>query len=642
MKTVVAALIAILVLECCSPKKILAATNPSPIDLTGIYALEHLENLPYLRDGVLVKQSSSHDRTGLNGDSNQYLYVDNGKYVIFDEYGPGVIYQFWHTQATFPGTIGNIEFYFEDESTPRIDMDIKGFLGGTFSPYLNPLVESSSYSRMGGQDSYLPIVFNKRLKVEMTTLPSYYHITYHLFSGDQRVQTFSGKEDLSKVDQIWNDVGQDPKDITGNVTASKIVSIPNGTAQPILDVIGAGAIQSVKIGLVPNDQNTLDHVWLSFFWDQQTTASVNVPIGPFFGSYLGAQNIKSLMFGMSSTGLYYSYFPMPYWSRAQVVINNQSGATITLEYQIQTNPKVYGDHAGYFRAKFRSASPEEGAGDYVFLDTTGHGQLVGISTSYQFPSPIVLEGDERVYVDGNLTPALYGTGTEDYFGGGWYFRNGNVSFPSHGAPLLTPTSVVAYRLQLGDMIPYQTSLIFGMEHGGKDDVNNTNYYSVAYYYQKDTPGMIQTDALDVGDAASETRHDYAVSDKTWQTVGNYAYEGVNDTATISDSGDGEKGYSQFSVSISPNNNGVRLRRRLDYSYPNQKADVYVDSSFVGTWYSAGSNSMLRWRDEDFSIPASFTFGKSRITIRIVNTNIQTDWTEFYYWIFSMASGVKPP
>lgn len=639
---IVILLISILTLDSCSSKKISAGTNPSQTDLIGISSLEHLEDLPYLREGVLVKQSSSHDRTGLNRDFNNYLYVDNNKYVIFDEYGPGIIYQFWHTQASFQGTIGNIEFYFDDETPPRINMDIKSFLGGTVSPFLDPLVESSSYSTMGGQNLYVPIIFNKRLKIEMTTLPSYYHFTYHLFPGDQKVQTFTGNEDLSKVDQIWNNVGKDPKDRTGNVTTSKEVSIPNGTAQTILDLMGAGVIQSIKIDPLPNDQHTLDNVWLKLFWDNATSASVNVPIGPFFGSYLGEKDIRSLMFGMSSTGLYYFYFPMPYWSRARVVINNQSGETFTLKYQIQTNSKVYGDKAGYFNAKFNTASPEKGTGDYMFLNTTGRGQLVGISTSYQFPSPVVLEGDERVYVDGNLTPALYGTGTEDYYGGGWYFRNGNVSFPSHGVPFSTPNSIVAYRLHLGDMIPYQTSLKFGMEHGGKDDVNDTNYYSVAYYYQKDAPGMTQTDTLDVGDSASETSHGYVVSNRTWQTTGNYAYEGDDDRTLISDNGDGQKGYSQFSVSISPNNNGVRIRRRLDYSVPDQKADVYVDSSLVGTWYRAGSNSTLRWRDEDFNIPASFTFGRSKITIKIVNTNIQTDWTEFYYWIFSTAPGATPP
>ncbi|HYO52263.1 DUF2961 domain-containing protein [Archangium sp.] len=38
-----------------------------------------------------------------------------------------------------------------------------------------------------------------------------------------------------------------------------------------------------------------------------------------------------------------------------------------------------------------------------------------------------LEGDERVHVDGSLTPQLYGTGTEDFYESGWYFSRGTFS-----------------------------------------------------------------------------------------------------------------------------------------------------------------------------------------------------------------------
>ncbi len=635
---IVIVLISILTLVIRGPKKGIPEPDPPQADLRGIHSLEHLEDLPYLRSGVTAGQASSHDPTGLNGDANNTLYMDKDNYVIFDEYGPGIIYRSWHTGPNSPGTSGKIEFYFDDEPSPRILMDINVFFSGKAPPFLDPLVESGSFSGMGGQNSYVPISFNKRLKIETTALPSYYHFTYHLFTGDQKVQTFTGGEDLSQVDRIWNQVGKDPKDSFGNITTSRTVSIPDGTAQPIFDLPGAGVIQSIKIDPEPSDEHTLDNVWLRLFWDNRSAASVDVPMGAFFGSYLGEQDIRSLMLGMSRTGFYYSYFPMPYWSEARIEINNRSGAAVTLKVQIQTNPKVYGSEAGYFSAKFNSAAPASGPSDYIFLDTTGRGQLVGITASYQYPSPFVLEGDERVYVDGNSTPALYGTGTEDYFGGGWYFEHGNVSYPSHGVPLLTPTSAVAYRLHLGDLIPYQSSLKFGMEHGGLDQVNDANIYSVAYYYQKDTPGLTLTDTLDVGNAASEKGHGYTVSDQTWGTFGNYAYEGAEAKTLISDDGYGLKGYSQFSVAISPDNNGVRLRRRLDYSYPNQRAQVYADGSLVGTWYSAGSNSTLRWRDEDFNIPASFTVGRSKLTIKIVNTNIQTDWTEFHYWIFSLAPG----
>jgi hypothetical protein len=34
-----------------------------------------------------------------------------------------------------------------------------------------------------------------------------------------------------------------------------------------------------------------------------------------------------------------------------------------------------------------------------------------------------LEGDERVFVDGQESPHIYGTGTEDFYESGWYFKD---------------------------------------------------------------------------------------------------------------------------------------------------------------------------------------------------------------------------
>jgi len=36
--------------------------------------------------------------------------------------------------------------------------------------------------------------------------------------------------------------------------------------------------------------------------------------------------------------------------------------------------------------------------------------------------PYYMEGNERAYVDGAATPQTQGTGTEDFFDGGWYQR----------------------------------------------------------------------------------------------------------------------------------------------------------------------------------------------------------------------------
>ncbi len=85
-----------------------------------------------------------------------------------------------------------------------------------------------------------------------------------------------------------------------------------------------------------------------------------------------------------------------------------------------------------------------------------------------------------------------------------------------------------------------------------------------------------------------------------------------------------------------------LRRKLDYSFPNQRADVFIaDESATnwrpaGTWYLAGSNTCVysnpknelgatehqiqtsnrRFRDDEFLLPRDLTAGRTAICVRI--------------------------
>jgi hypothetical protein len=118
----------------------------------------------------------------------------------------------------------------------------------------------------------------------------------------------------------------------------------------------------------------------------------------------------------------------------------------------------------------------------------------------------------------------------------------------------------------------------------------------------------------------------------------YYYEGEADGfygSLITDTGDTMTRNTQFTVAVNPANNGVKLRRRMDYSVLNQKAEVYVNGAFVGTWYDAGQNTTLSWRDSDFEIPAILTQGQSslNITIDYDNTGGKA-WTEYDYWAYS--------
>jgi hypothetical protein len=73
----------------------------------------------------------------------------------------------------------------------------------------------------------------------------------------------------------------------------------------------------------------------------------------------------------------------------------------------------------------------------------------------------MLEGDHEIRTDGEWT--VLGTGTEDYFGGAYYFLNGAYALPTVGASYLhyegDPGAEVAmYRHHLIDPIPYERDL----------------------------------------------------------------------------------------------------------------------------------------------------------------------------------------
>ena len=77
-----------------------------------------------------------------------------------------------------------------------------------------------------------------------------------------------------------------------------------------------------------------------------------------------------------------------------------------------------------------------------------------------------LERDEQVFVDGEATPSWRGTGIEDFFGGGFYFRGPDgqpqpFTQPLHGAPVVRffhRAAPAMYRLFLGDAVVFEDGL----------------------------------------------------------------------------------------------------------------------------------------------------------------------------------------
>ena len=85
-----------------------------------------------------------------------------------------------------------------------------------------------------------------------------------------------------------------------------------------------------------------------------------------------------------------------------------------------------------------------------------------------------------------------------------------------------------------------------------------HYETVTYWYGLPAASLVQTDELNIGDAASEHEHGYHSPDATAPQAG---------------LGRHTRGSSEFTLNIRPDNRGVMLRRTLDYDMANQKAAV---------------------------------------------------------------------
>jgi len=232
------------------------------------------------------------------------------------------------------------------------------------------------------------------------------------------------------------------------------------------------------------------------YWDGESTPSVEVPIGDFFGVGFGLQKDFVSLPVSETTGGYSAYWPMPFHRSATITLTNQSPSTMmTVWWNI--------DYVGYgrlpqrlrhFHAQWRRENPTTTGRPYTILEAEGSGHYVGTALFAQIGrlnanplfSFVFLEGDEQISIDGEEEPSIKGSGHEEYFNGGFYFDRGPAAAPFHGTLVKDDARgrVSAYRWHVEDPIPFTRALKVAIEHGSGNAVE-ADYSSVAYWYQSE-------------------------------------------------------------------------------------------------------------------------------------------------------------
>lgn len=293
----------------------------------------------------------------------------------------------------------------------------------------------------------------------------------------------------------------------------RFTQIKDGETSTIMDVKGAGIINHIWITISPkSDKLNRNDIIIRMFWDGNSYPSVESPIGPFFGNgWDEAYDFLSAPLAVSPTGgkSYVSYFALPFSDGAKIEIENQSGVTISAFYfnidyvEMDKLPEGCGRFHAWYNHELTEALPDgenewgilgkpgnntTGEGNYLFADIKGKGHFVGVNYYINCPTTMWYgEGDEMVFIDGEITPSIIGTGTEDFFNTSWCPKE-EFYHPYFGYPRVNNETgwlgrTHVYRFMVQDPIYFDKSCKFTIEHGHNNNLT-LDLASVAYWYQE--------------------------------------------------------------------------------------------------------------------------------------------------------------
>jgi Protein of unknown function (DUF2961) len=288
-----------------------------------------------------------------------------------------------------------------------------------------------------------------------------------------------------------------------------------GATHVLMNEEGPGVITHIWLtflGPEPQEwarQGSANHqeMLLRIYWDGRERPGVEAPVGDFFANCFGQRSeVVSLPVTVEDADSYNCFWHMPFRKSARIEIVNQSEKPINLlYYNIDWIKKsAVPEDTPYFHAQYRQEYPAVQGRDYVVLETKGKGHYIGTVLAVRTRSPAWFgEGDEKISIDGEAKPSIWGTGTEDYFLSAWGLKKTRT--PYFGVPFFDQWGIVgghtsAYRWHLADPLVFNTGIKVAFEHFGwiSPDENPDNksmswnereddYSSVAFWYQTGEP-----------------------------------------------------------------------------------------------------------------------------------------------------------
>ncbi|MBK7606026.1 MAG: DUF2961 domain-containing protein [Saprospiraceae bacterium] len=472
--------------------------------VSELRSLNDLSRLPVYLDHTFSGQVSSYDTTGGNDDgfSGKYSFLkrnEDSSLVILDLHGAGVINRMW----TPTPSSDTLDFYMDGASRPSWSIRYIDLFSGLQYPFVAPLCGN----QLGGYFCYLPIPFSKGCKIVFRGKKTQFHqIQYRMYAAGDQVKSFNPnleeneKAELKKIETLWAKKTKSVIDFySGTILhATDQPILHAGQMTTLLDLHEGGRILGIELDPGTAFEGLYKNIDIKITWDDEKLPAVYCPVADFFGYAFGKAAMQSLFIG-NQENKNYCYLPMPFDHAAKIELiyrptTRHPDQTVSINSKIyyslqKRNPANEGRLYVQWNKKLLSTpghphvlAEVKGKGHYIGTILQAQGLLAGMT--YFF------EGDDETTIDGQ--PRLHGTGSEDYFNGGWYAMldrwDGAMSLPLHGALdySLPFCRTGGYRWCLGDKLTFEHDFYHTIEHGPVGNAFPVDYTSLAFYYN-DTP-----------------------------------------------------------------------------------------------------------------------------------------------------------
>lgn len=378
------------------------------------------------------------------GDKN-FVRVDtvDGKpeWVLMDHKGPGSIVRTWmpFPKSNKSETDAIIKVYLDGSTVPVIEGNmLEVFNGDGLIPY--PFAHKSLRSAV----SFFPIPYSKSCKVTTSEAPYFYQITYREYSADTRVKTFT-MQDFTDNKDLIDKVGDEllasdaDKLLNSQKTINKRISLDADEKSSMELNSHNSAIYCLKIKMNPDllrNSTALRNLLLNISFDGMET--VNSTFSDFFGCGVLLNPYQDRYKEILETGEFVSKWVMPFQSVSNVSVINKTGKKLDMDLSVAYHDYPWTKNTMYFHAtsRLQKEVPTRPYSDWNYITVKGKGVYVGDALTVFNPVKRWWgEGDEKIWVDDDKFPSIFGTGTEDYYGYSW----GGVStdfyeHPFHAQP----------------------------------------------------------------------------------------------------------------------------------------------------------------------------------------------------------------